>query len=76
MLVRIARDAGPVLASRRTMVWEEGNWFALFAENLVHEISSVPGAELFQEVGSMEIDGTRTDAECPSGLLAGGTPND
>jgi hypothetical protein len=56
--------------------WEAGNWLALFAENFMHEISDVPGTELFQEIGAMEIDGTRADAECPSGLLAGGTPND
>jgi hypothetical protein len=48
----------------------------LFAENLVHEINGVPGAELFQQIGSMEIDGTRADAECPCGLLARGASND
>jgi hypothetical protein len=42
----------------------------------MHEISDVPGTELFQEIGAMEIDGARADAQCPSGLLAGGTPND
>ena len=31
---------------------------ALFAENLMHEISGVPGAELLQQIGSVEIDGT------------------
>src|SRR5258705_13792762 len=41
----------------------------LFAENFMHEISGVPGAELFQQIGSMEIDRTRADAECPCGLL-------
>src|ERR1700726_3714874 len=56
--------------------WEAGNWLALFAENFMHEISGVPGTELLQEIGAMELDGTRADAECPSGLLAGGTPND
>jgi len=66
MLLRIARGVGPVLASWRTI--EEGDWFASMAENFIHEISGVPGAELFQQVGSMEIDGTRADAECPSDL--------
>ena len=42
----------------------------------MHEISGVPGPELFQQIGSMEIDGTRADAEHPSGLLTGGAPND
>ena len=42
------------------MHWEEGKWFA-FAENLIDEIGSVPGAELFQQIGAMEIDGTRAD---------------
>ena len=42
--------------------WEAGNWLALFAENFMHEISDVPGTELFQEIGAMEIDGTRADA--------------
>lgn len=72
----INRQAEPRRTAKSTRITEEGNWFALFAENFMHEISGVPGAELFQQVGSMEIDGTRTDAECPSGLLAGGTPND
>ena len=42
----------------------------------MHEISGVPGPELFQQIGSMEIDGTRADAERLSDLLAGGAPND
>jgi hypothetical protein len=29
----------------------------------MRELSGVPGAELFQQIGSMEIDGTRADAE-------------
>ena len=49
---------------------------ALFAENLVHEIGGVPGAELFQEIGSVEIDGTRADAERTCGRLTGGAPDD
>jgi hypothetical protein len=58
------------------MVQEEGDWLGLFAENFMHEISGVPGVELFQQIGSMEIDRTRADAECPCGLLAGGAAND
>jgi hypothetical protein len=27
----------------------------------MHEFSGVPGAELFQQIGSMEIDGTRAE---------------
>ena len=42
----------------------------------MHEIGGVPGAELFQKIGAMKIDGTRADAECPSGLLAGGAPDE
>jgi hypothetical protein len=42
--------------------WEAGNWLALLAENFMHEIRDVPGTELFQEIGAMEIDGTRADA--------------
>jgi hypothetical protein len=42
----------------------------------MHEISSVPGAEFFQQIGSMEINGTRADAQDPCGLFAGGSPND
>ena len=38
------------------------SWLALFAENFMHEISDVPGTELFQEIGAMEIDGAGTDA--------------
>jgi hypothetical protein len=34
------------------------------------------GAELLQQIGSVEINSTRADAECPSGLLAGGAPYD
>src|SRR3981189_1499534 len=49
---------------------------ALFAENFMHEISGVPGAELLQQIGSMEINGARADAERTCGLLAGGTPDD
>jgi hypothetical protein len=48
----------------------------LFAENFMHEIGGVPGAELFQQIGSMKIDRARADAERPRGLLAGGAPND
>jgi len=48
----------------------------LFAENFMHEISGVPGAELLQQIGSVEIDGTRADAERTCGLLAGGAPDD
>ena len=48
----------------------------LFAENFMHEISGVPGTELFQQIGSMEIDRTWADAECPCGLLARGVSND
>jgi hypothetical protein len=36
------------------MVQEEGDWLGLFAENFMHEISGVPGVELFQQIGSME----------------------
>src|SRR5450755_2659510 len=62
---------------KQTLQWlEEGNWLALFAENFMYEISGVPGTELLQEIGAMELNGTRADAECPYGLLAGGTPND
>jgi hypothetical protein len=42
--------------------WLSGQLAALFAENFMHEISDVPGTELFQEIGAMEIDGTRADA--------------
>jgi hypothetical protein len=59
-----------------SLVWEEGPWFALFAENFMHEISGIFGAELLQQIGSVEINSTRADAECPSGLLAGGAPTD
>jgi hypothetical protein len=41
----------------------------------MHEISGAPGAEFLQQIGPMEVDGTRADAECPCGLLAGGAPN-
>jgi hypothetical protein len=39
------------------MVQEEGDWLGLFAENFMHEISGVPGVELFQQ-----IDGNRSYA--------------
>ena len=42
----------------------------------MHEIDDVPGAELFQQICSMEIDGALADAERPTDLLAGGAPND
>jgi hypothetical protein len=41
----------------------------------MHEISGAPGAEFLQQIGPMEVDGTRADAECPCGLLAGGATN-
>jgi hypothetical protein len=41
-------------------------------DNFIHEIGGVPGTELFQQIGSMEIDRTWADAECPCSLLAGG----
>jgi hypothetical protein len=41
----------------------------------MHEISGVPGAELLQQIGSMEINGARADAELACGLLTGGTPD-
>jgi hypothetical protein len=41
----------------------------LFAENFMQKIGSVPGADLFQQIRSMEIHGTRADAECPRGSL-------
>lgn len=44
------------------MVGEAANWLALFTENFMHEISDVPGTELLQEIGAMEIDGARADA--------------
>jgi hypothetical protein len=42
----------------------------------MHEISGVPGAELFQQIGPMEIDGPWTDAEVACDLFAGGAAND
>jgi hypothetical protein len=42
----------------------------------MRELGGVPGAELFQKIGPMEIDGTRADTERPSGLLAGAAAND
>jgi hypothetical protein len=39
--------------ARITTAWEESNYFALIAENLMHEISGVRRAELFQQIGSM-----------------------
>ena len=44
-------------------------------DNFIHEIGGVPGTELFQQIGSMEIDRTWADAECPCSLL-GGAPYD
>ena len=46
----------------RTLQWLSGQLAALSAENFMHEISDVSGTELFQEIGAMEIDGTRADA--------------
>jgi hypothetical protein len=31
---------------------------SLIVEHLVHEIGGAPGAELFQKIGAVEIDGT------------------
>jgi hypothetical protein len=47
----------PVIPPGSASVPRERNWFVLFAENFMHEISGVPGAELFQQIGSMKIDG-------------------
>ena len=59
----INRQAEPRRTAKSTRITEEGNWFALFAENFMHEIRGVPGAELFQQVGSMEIYGTTSVRE-------------
>src|SRR3954463_16367207 len=80
--VQASRHLGDSAANPRSeksiasLVWEEGTWFALFAEDSMHEISGIFGAELLQQIGSVEINGTRADAECPSGPLTGGAPND
>jgi hypothetical protein len=42
----------------------------------MHGIGGVPGAELFQQIGPMEIDGPLTDAEVACDLFAGGAAND
>jgi hypothetical protein len=61
-------------SSQNERLWNQRR--SSFAEDFMHEISGVPGPELFQQIGPMEIDGTRSDAKCPSDLLAGGAPND
>jgi hypothetical protein len=42
----------------------------------MHEISGVPGAELFQQIGPVEIDGPRTDTEVACDFRAGGAASD
>jgi hypothetical protein len=65
--------AGGIVCSRRWRhgVKLRGRLVRLFAQNLMHEIGGVPGAELFQKIVAMEIDGARADAEGPCGLPLG-----
>jgi hypothetical protein len=56
----INRQAEPRRTAKSTRITEEGNWFALFAENFMHEISGVPGAELFS---AGWLDGNRRYAD-------------
>jgi hypothetical protein len=49
---------------------------ALFAKNFAHEINGVPRAEFLQQIGPMEFDGARTNAERARDLLVGETPDD
>ena len=73
---------GPSGRTRASLIFSRKNekpsnhWRSSFAEDFMHKISGVPGAELFQQIGSMEIDGARADAERPCSLLAGGAPDD
>ena len=60
-------NTGSLIFSRKNEKLSN-HWRSSFAEDFMHEIGGVPGAELFQQIGSMEIDGTRADAECPSDL--------
>jgi hypothetical protein len=49
---------------------------ALFAKNFTHEINGVPRAEFLQQIGPVEFDGARTNAERARDLLVGETPDD
>jgi hypothetical protein len=57
-------NSGPGSSNVR-LVQQEGDWFALFAENLMHEISGVPGAELFQQIGAMGLLQRNRIGDCP-----------
>jgi len=68
--------ASLIFPGKKRNTLEPNQWRSAFAEDFMHKISGVPGAELFQQIGSMEIDGARADAERPCSLLAGGAPDD
>jgi hypothetical protein len=47
------------------------NGSGLFFEHHMDEIGGVPSAQLFQQIGAVEVDRAWVDAERPSGFLGG-----